>query len=66
MDDCFDWMSEPLYGFRTQITTEEPCFDYACDRVVNTLKRRQSGYEFSSEAPHHCHIIKKQCSEIIP
>merc|ERR1719189_2156402 len=25
MDDCFDWMQEPLYGFRTKITFEKPC-----------------------------------------
>ncbi len=26
MDDCFDFMTEPLYGFRTLITSEKACF----------------------------------------
>ena len=65
MDDCFDFMSEPLYGFRTQITTKKSCLDRTCDMVDNTSQRRQSGDEFSSEAPPDCRIIQNQCTENI-
>ena len=43
MDDCFEAMSEPLYGFRTKITFEKSCgtFGLAC----NNFSQDKSGFE---------------------
>ena len=30
MDDCFEFMSEPLYGFRTNVTFEQQCLNGEC------------------------------------
>ena len=61
MDDCFEFMSEPTYGFSTQITFE--CLGSACDSFVDPIQKRQSGDEFASEAPPDCRIIQNTCSE---
>ena len=64
MDDCFDFMSQPLYGFRTEINFNQTCSDNVCATNLNTiLESRQSGDEFASEAPPDCRIIQNQCSE---
>ena len=66
MDDCFDMMDEPLYGFRTKVTSEKTCgvFGTICDisKAVNgsILQERQTGEEFRSDAPKDCRIIN-QC-----
>ena len=65
MDDCFDWMGEPLYGFRTKITFEKSCGDtkLECNNFSqenDNFQRRQTGEEFRSEAPPDCRIIN-QC-----
>ena len=64
MDDCFDFMQEPLYGFRTQIMTRKSCgnFGISCNifnrRSGNT--ERQSGNDFSSEAPTDCRVERDE------
>ena len=66
MDDCFDMMDEPLYGFRTKVTSEKTCgvFGTICDisKAVkeSILQERQTGEEFRSDAPKDCRIIN-QC-----
>ena len=66
MDDCFDTMDEPLYGFRTKVTSEKTCgaFGTNCDlsKAVkeSILQERQTGEEFRSDAPKDCRIIN-QC-----
>ena len=66
MDDCFDMMDEPLYGFGTKVTSEKTCgaFGTTCDisKVVKEriLQERQTGEEFRSNAPLDCCIIN-QC-----
>ena len=62
MDDCFDFMSEPLYGFRTKITSEKSCgtFGLACDNVddeTSIVQERQTGEGFRSTTPPECRII---------
>ena len=69
MDDCFEEMREPLYGFRTKITSEKQCGidGLECDLSNsattnnNTAERRQTGEEFASDAPPDCRIVD-QCS----
>ena len=65
MDDCFDTMAEPLYGFRTKVTSEKTCGALTnCDvsKAVkgSILQERQTGEEFRSDAPKDCRIIN-QC-----
>ena len=66
MDDCFDMMDEPLYGFRTKVTSKKTCgaFGTNCDisKAVkeSILQERQTGEEFRSLAPKDCRIIN-QC-----
>ena len=66
MDDCFDTMDEPLYGFRTKITSKKTCgaFGTNCDvsKAVkeSILQERQTGEEFRSDAQLDCRIIN-QC-----
>ena len=61
MDDCFEFMSEPLYGFRTKITSEKSCgtFGLACNNVDETsiVQKRQSRKPFRSATPPDCRII---------
>ena len=66
MDDCFDWMQEPLYGFRVKITFERPCDNSKpeCNNFSqenDNFQRRQTGEGFRSEAPPDCRIIN-QCT----
>ena len=70
MDDCFDFMEEPLYGFRVNVTQEIECSQLGPDcgmpsnsTVIDNLidnqfaESRQTGEEFSSEAPPDCRIV---------
>ena len=70
MDDCFDFMEEPLYGFRVNVTQEIECSQLGPDcgmpsnlTVRNNLsvnqfaESRQTGEAFSSEAPPDCRIV---------
>jgi len=70
MDDCFDFMEEPLYGFRVNVTQEIECSRLGPDcgmpsnsTVIDNLidnqfaESRQTGEEFSSEAPPDCRIV---------
>ena len=70
MDDCFDFMEEPLYGFRVNITQEIECSQLGpnCGMPSNTTvidnlvddqfaKSRQTGEEFSSAAPPDCRVV---------
>ena len=66
LDDCFDTMSEPLYGFRTKISTEKNCeIEGANCDVSNATKnksafqKRQTGEEFRSDAPPDCRTINE-------
>ena len=60
MDDCFDTIDEPLYGFRTKVTSEKTCgvFGTSCDITKaikeSILQERQTGGEFRSLAPKDC------------
>ena len=67
-DDCFDFIDEPLYGFRVNISMEFPCPGEGanCD-IQNLLRRsdtqfqvRQTGENFRSDAPPDCRL--SQCS----
>ena len=66
MDDCFDTIDEPLYGFRTKVTSEKTCrvFGTSCDITKaikeSILQERQTGEEFQSDAPKDCRIVN-QC-----
>ena len=64
IDDCFEGMSEPLYGFRTKITFEKACgsFGIACNNSEdkNRFQKRQTGEKFKSDAPLDCRTIN-QC-----
>ena len=66
MDDCFDMMDEPLYGFRTKVTSEKICgavgtnCDFTKTIKESILQERQTGEEFQSDAPKDCRIIN-QC-----
>ena len=68
MDDCFDFMEEPLYGFRVSVTQEIECSQLGSDcgmpsnsTVIDNLlefaESRQTGEAFSSEAPPDCRIV---------
>ena len=61
MDDCFEFMSEPLYGFRTKITSVKSCgtFGLACNNVDETsiVQERQTGEGFRTNDPPDCRII---------
>ena len=70
MDDCFDFMEEPLYGFRVNVTQEIECSQLGSDcgmpsnlTVIANLvdnqfaEARQTGEAFSSEAPPDCRIV---------
>ena len=70
MNDCFDFMEEPLYGFRVNVTQEIECSQLGPDcgmpsnsTVIDNLiddqfaESRQTGEEFSSEAPPDCRIV---------
>ena len=70
MDDCFDFMEEPLYGFRVNITQEIECSKLGSEcgmpsnmTVIENLvenqiaESRQTGEAFSSEAPPDCRIV---------
>ena len=66
MDDCFDFMDEPSYGFRTKVTSEKTCRAFGTDCDISKalkesfLQERQTGEEFRSLAPKDCRIIN-QC-----
>ena len=87
MDDCFEFMGEPEYGFRVNVTVTQECQDGpdspdSCrnidtkrvdlsesDNTINIVGRsynsdrfqsafdRQTGQEFSSDAPVDCRVI---------
>ena len=68
MDDCFDFMEEPLYGFRVNVTQEIECSQLGpdCgmpsnltvrDNLHQIAESRQTGEAFSSEAPPDCRIV---------
>ena len=61
IDDCFEGMSEPLYGVRTKITFEKACgtFGIACNNSEdrNRFQKRQTGEKFKSDAPLDCRTI---------
>ena len=64
MDDCFDFMEEPLYGFRVNVTQEIECSLLGPDcgmpsnsTVIDNAESRQTGEDFSSEAPPDCRIV---------
>ena len=59
MDDCFDFMSEPLYGFRTNITFQQKCLDKECSVNLEThiFQNRQTGEDFTSDGPPECRPI---------
>jgi len=65
-DDCFDFIDEPKYGFRVNITKETPCSELGddCD-IQNILRKadtqfavRQTGENFGSDAPPDCRLIQ--------
>ena len=65
MDDCFEAMYEPLYGFRTKITFEKACgtFGIACNNFrenEDEFQSRQTNEEFRTNAPTDCRTIN-QC-----
>ena len=65
LDDCFDYIEEPSYGFRVNITQEIPCSELGEDCGMNSTKTdistshkslkqfkvRQTWEEFASDAP---------------
>merc|ERR1712203_72067 len=64
MDDCFDFMEEPLYGFRVNVTQEIECSQLGSDcgmpsnsTVIDNAESRQTGEDFSSDAPPDCRIV---------
>ena len=71
LDDCFDDVSEPLFGFRTQLmlTENEPCDINVDCQVGNSTQtsndnndsskffRRQTGEEFSSDGAPSCRVF---------
>ena len=58
MDDCFDFMEEPLYGFRTLLSTEKYCFgnDLNCLQSPSSRFQERQTQEFESESPPDCRI----------
>ena len=66
IDDCFEGISEPLYGIRTKITFVKACgtFGLACNNFSedrNRFQKRQTGESFKSDAPLDCRTIN-QCN----
>ena len=64
IDDCFEGMTEPLYGIRTKITFVKACgtFGLACNNFSeNRFQKRQTGESFKSDAPLDCRTIN-QCN----
>ena len=66
IDDCFEGISEPLYGIRTKITFVKACgtFGLACNNFSedkNRFQKRQTGESFKSDAPLECRTIN-QCN----
>ena len=65
LDDCFDSIGEPLYGFRTLLSTQKFCLgsDFNC---LQTSSPRNPGFqsrqteEFSSEGPADCRVSLTQ------
>ena len=61
LDDCFDFIDEPLYGFRTLVRTEKFCMgnDLNCLQAssskIGIQSRQTEG--FVSEAPAACLLI---------
>ena len=69
MDDCFEFINEPLFGFRVNITQERQCSELGPDCGMNSTKtnlqiyalrkyfqERQTGEGFRSEAPPDCRV----------
>ena len=64
LDDCFDFIDEPLYGFRTLVSTEKFCLgnDLNCLQTSSStigIQSRQTE-EFVSEAPADCRLTLTQ------
>ena len=64
LDDCFDFIDEPLYGFRTLVSTEKFCLgnDLNCLQTSSStigIQSRQAE-EFVSEAPADCRLTLTQ------
>lgn len=73
MDDCFDFMGEPMYGFKVKINYQEICENGECKVDLaeqcnlvddeNCVRRsasglnRQTGEEFASDGPPDCREI---------
>ena len=69
MDDCFDFMEEPLYGFRTLLSTEKYCLgnDLNCLQSPSSRFQERQTEEFESEAPADCRLTLTtdvQCDNI--
>ena len=62
LDDCFDFIGEPLYGFRTLISTEKFCFgnDFNCLQSSSIGIQARQTEEFESEAPADCRLTLSQ------
>ena len=58
LDDCFDFIGEPLYGFRTLLSTEKFCFgnDFNCLQSTSIGIQARQTEEFVSEAPADCRL----------
>ena len=56
MDDCFDFIDEPLYGFRTLLTTQKFCFenDTECFQTQSIRFQDRQTQDFFSEAQPDC------------
>ena len=70
MDDCFEFMEEPLYGFRTLLSTEKYCLgnDLNCLQSPSSRFQERQTEDFESEAPADCRLILTsdlQCDNII-
>ena len=64
LDDCFDFIDEPLYGFRTLVRTEKFCMgnDLNCLQASSSkigIQSRQTE-EFVTEAPADCRLTLTQ------
>ena len=62
LDDCFDFIGEPLYGFRTLISTGKFCFgnDFNCLQSSSIGIQARQTEEFESEAPADCRLTLSQ------
>ena len=51
MDDCFDFIEEPLYGFRVNVTQEIQCSELGAKYLVffssRSLKTREKEFSFA-------------------